>query len=126
MEAALDRFARQHQLSRDAAVARLLAERVPDRPAPRTPDGALAALLEAQPLEATAVGELGSRRQEAVRDTLKRAGVQGERLTERQVVQREGGESEVAMDVLDPDTPRPSKMREVLRRIGMPLKDSER
>jgi hypothetical protein len=59
-----------------------------------------------------------------VRDTLKRAGVQGERLTERQVVQREGSESEVAMDVLDPDTPRPSKMREVLRRIGMPLKGS--
>jgi len=126
VEAALDRLARQHQLSRDAAVARLLAERAPDRPAPPTPEGALAALLEAQPLEATAIGELGSRRQEAVRDTLKRAGVQGERLTERQVVQREGSESEVAMDVLDPDTPRPSKMREVLRRIGMPLKDADR
>ena len=126
MEADLERLARQHHLSRDAAVARLLAERVPDRPAPRTPEGTLAALLEAQPVEATAIGDLGSRRQEAVRDTLKRAGVRGERLSERQVVQREGSESEVAMDVLDPDTPRPSKMREVLRRIGMPLKDSDR
>ena len=31
---------------------------------------------------------------------------------------------DIQTDVLDPDTPRPSKMREVLRRIGMPAKDS--
>jgi hypothetical protein len=123
-EAALERVARQHQLSRDAAAARLFRERFPDRPAPATPATALGALLEAAEVAPTEVTRLGTQRLETVRDTLTRAGVQGERLTERKLVQREGRESQVDVDILDPETPRPSKMREVLRRLGLPGKES--
>lgn len=125
-EAAIDHVARQHQLARDAAVARLFRERFPGRPAPATPATALGALLEAEEVPPADVTRLATQRLEAVRDTLKQAGIQGDRVAQRELVQREGRDTQVDVDVVDPETPRPSKVREVLRRLGMPVKESAR
>ena len=125
-ETAIDRVARQRQLSRDAAAARLFKERFPDRPAPETPGAALAALLEEADVAPTEIADLAARRLETVRETLKRAGIPSERFAERKLVQREGRDSQVDVDVLDSEAPRPSKVREVLSKLGMPLKESGR
>jgi hypothetical protein len=125
-ETAIDRVARQHQLSRDAAAARLFKERFPDRPAPETREAALAVLLEEADVAPTEIADLAARRLETVRETLKRAGIPGERFAERKLVQREGRDSQVDVDVLDSEAPRPSKVREVLSKLGMPRKESGR
>ena len=126
VEAAIDRLAREHQLGRDAAATRLFKERFPDQPAPATAGAALGALLETEEIAPSEVEKLGSQRLAAVRDMLTRAGIQGERLTERKLVQREARDGQVDVDILDREAPRPSKVREVLRRFGMPTKESGR
>jgi hypothetical protein len=63
------------------------------------------------------IADLGTRRLEAVKATLEQAGVDGKRLTEVKVVQREGRDGQVQADVLEPETPQPSKVREVLERL---------
>jgi len=124
-EAAIDRIARQHGLSREAAATRLFAQRFPDRRVPDTPGAALAALLEAETVPPAEMTELATRRLEAVRGTLKRAGIGGDRLPEMKLVEREGRGGQVDANVLEAETPRPSKVREVLRRLGMPLKEKD-
>jgi uncharacterized protein involved in outer membrane biogenesis len=125
LEATIDRIAREGRLSRDAAAARLFEQRFPDRPASGAPEAMLAALLEREPMPTSAVPELGARRLEAVRATVKQAGIDGARLAETKLVEREGGEGRIELEVLEPDTPRPSKVRDVLRRLGVPLKGSD-
>jgi len=125
VEAAVAEAAKQHGLGRDAAAARLFAERFPGQPAPATPETAFAALLEAQTVPPAEVTELGDRRLRAVRDTIGRAGIDTDRLPEMKLVQREGRESLVEANVLEPEGPRPSKVRDALRRLGVPLKGSD-
>ena len=93
---------------------------------PATPGAALAAILEEEAVAPTEISELAARRLEAVRDTVKRAGIPTDRLAERQLVQREGREGEVDLDVLESEGPRPSKIRQVLGKLGMPAKESGR
>ena len=38
---------------------------------------------------------------------------------------RELADQQIELEVLQPDAPRPSKVREVLRRLGVPLKGSD-
>jgi hypothetical protein len=123
VEEAIERTARQHGLSREAAAARLLAERVADRPGPERPEATVAALMELAPVPPTEIGALADRRLQAVRGTLEQSGIDGKRVPERKLVQQEGRASQVDADVLEPETPRPSKVREVLRRLGVPLKE---
>jgi hypothetical protein len=57
-----------------------------------------------------------------VRKTIERAGIAGERLVDTKPVQREGLDSRLEANVVEPETQRPSKVREALKRLGMPLK----
>jgi hypothetical protein len=121
----IDRVAREGWLSREAAAARLVEQRFPDRPVPDTPEATLAALLEREPKPTSELAELAARRLEAVRSLVKEGGIDAARLIETKVAEREDGDSRIELEVLDPETPRPSKVREVLRRFGVPLKGSD-
>jgi uncharacterized protein involved in outer membrane biogenesis len=124
VEAAIDQLVREQGLSRDAAAARLFAQRFPDRPVPAAPETTLATLLEAQTVPPTAIADLAAGRLDALRGTLKQAGVDAKRLPEMKLVQRDGADGQVEANVLEPETPQPSKVREVLKKLGVPLKDS--
>jgi hypothetical protein len=119
VEAAIDQLVRDHGLSREAAAARLFAQRFPSDPVPATPATVIASLVEAQDVGARAIGDLGARRLDAVKGTLKRAGIDTARLPENKLVQREGRESQVEANVLEGETPRPSKVHEIFRRLGL-------
>jgi hypothetical protein len=45
-------------------------------------------------------------------------------VPEAQFALRDAREGQVEASVLEPETARPSKVRDVLRRLGMPIKDS--
>jgi hypothetical protein len=122
--AALERVAKPQSLSRDAAIVRLFNERFPDRPPPSTPGAGFAMLLETESVSNTETSELAARRLDAVRGTLERAGPPARRVPEAQLALRDGREGQVEASVLEPETARPSKVRDVLRRLGMPIKDS--
>jgi hypothetical protein len=125
LEASIDRLMGEKRLSREAAAARLFEQRFRDRRAPDSLDATLAALLEREPTPTSAVPELAARRVEAVRATIKQTGIDPGRLTETNLVERENAQSQIELEVLQPDAPRPSKVREVLRRLGVPLKGSD-
>jgi hypothetical protein len=123
LEAALEGLASKEQLSKDASVMRLFEQRFPNRPAPTTPEATFAALLEQEPTPTSAAPELAAHRLEVVRATLKDAGIDAARLVDMKPVEREA--SEVAFDVRQPETPQPSRLREALKRLGVPLKGSD-
>ncbi len=109
----------------DEATARLFARQAPGQPVPDDPAARLAALLERLPLPTADLPDLGAQRLETVRATAKRAGIDSARLAEARLVQREDGGSQVEIDVREPDASRPSKFRETLRRLGVPLKGAD-
>jgi uncharacterized protein DUF748 len=119
VEAAIDQLARQHGLSRDAAATRLFAQRFPSDPVPSAPGTVIASLVEAQTVVPTDVTDLAARRLDAVKGTLKRAGIDGGRLPEAKPVQRDGRDGQVEANVLEPETPQPSKIREMFKRLGV-------
>lgn len=125
LEPAIDRVARQERLSRDQAIARLFAQQLPGQPVPGEPAAMLTALLERLPLPTGDLPELGAQRLEAVRATAKRAGIDSARLADGQLTQRDDGGSQVEVEVREPDAPRPSKFRETLRRLGVPLERTD-
>jgi hypothetical protein len=124
VEAAIDQLMRERGLSREAAAARLFAQRFPDRPVPAAPETTIATLLEAQTVPPAAIADLAAGRLDALRGTLKQAGVDAKRLPEMKLVEREGGDGRVEANVLEPETREPSRVREVLKKLGLPLKDS--
>jgi Domain of Unknown Function (DUF748) len=125
LEATIDRIAREARLTPEAAAARLFQQRFPDRAAPDTPEATLTALLEREPTPTSRVPELAARRVETVQTTIKPSGIDSARLVETKLVQREDAGSQIELEVLQPDAPRPSKVREVLKRLGVPLKGSD-
>jgi Domain of Unknown Function (DUF748) len=126
LEATIDDLARAGGHSRPDAVTRLFVQRLPDQPVPETLEATFEALLAREPRPTTeAVAKLAARRLEAVRAPVKQAGIDATRLVETQTVQREESGSRIELEVLDPETPRPSKMRELLRRLGVSLKGSD-
>ena len=125
LEAALERVAAPKQLARDAAAMRLFEQRFPDRPAPATPEAALAALLAHEPTPPSAVPELGARRLQVVRGTIEKAGIDAGRLVDLNLIERSDAGAAVEFDVRPPQTQQPSKFREVLRRLGVPLKGGD-
>ena len=125
LEATIDRAARQERISRDQAIARLFAQQVPGQPVPDDPATALTGLRERMPLPTGELPELGAQRLETVRATAKRAGVDAGRLADGQVTSRDDGGSRVEIVVGEPDAPQPSKFREALRRLGVPLKRTD-
>lgn len=119
VEAAIDQLVRQHGLSRDAAAARLFAQRFPSDSVPSAPGTVIASLVEAQTVAPTEITDFAARRLDAVKGTLKRAGIDGGRLPEGKPVQREGRDGQVEANVLESETPQPSKVRDVLKRLGV-------
>jgi hypothetical protein len=105
---------------------RLFMQRMPDQPVPETPEATFEALLAREPgPTAEAVAKLADRRLETVRAPVKQAGIDAARLVETKTVQRAESGSRIELEVLDPETPRPSKVRELLRRLGVPPKGSD-
>lgn len=121
LEAAIDRVAREGQFSREDAARRLFERRFPDRPPPATVDAALAALVEGDTKVGDEMAELGAQRVDAVRTAIKRAGADSRRLLEGTRVERGDAESQVELAILEPDIPRRSPIRDVLRRLGVPF-----
>jgi uncharacterized protein DUF748 len=121
LEAAVDRAVRGDRISRSEATARLFAQHVPGQPVPGDAAATLAVLMEHLPLPTADLPELGAQRLQTVRATARRAGIDAARLAEAPVAQREGGDSQVEIEVREPDAPRQSKFRDTLRRLGVPL-----
>jgi hypothetical protein len=111
-----------------AAIKRRIVESRFAREARTSGEGAalpLAALVERAPLPADAVPDLGERRLEAARAAFEQAGVDTARLRETAVSERAGADTQIDLEVLEPEGPRPSKMRDLLRKFGLPLKDGD-
>ena len=121
VESAVERMTRDGRLSRDLAAERLYEKRLPGRRLPGTTEATLAALAEAETVGDTDLDDLASRRLSAVRGALKRAGVDGDRLPER-VVERGDGPGQVQLEVVESATERPSRVRRLLDRLGVPLR----
>jgi hypothetical protein len=122
VETTVDRVAREARLSREAAAGRLFEEAFPGRPAPDSLDTLLGVLVEQQPAPASAISELAAHRLDVVRAAVKAAGIDPRRLAEAKVVQRDT-DSRIELDVVAPETERPSKLRDAVRRLGVPLKE---
>ena len=68
-------------------------------------------------LPRSAVSDLAKKRLEAVRTAFKQAGADASRLTEMKVAERPDTEGQIALEVMEPETPRPSKVRELIRKL---------
>ena len=99
------------------AAARLFAQRFPGRPVPETQDAIVTALLEQEPTPTSEVRELATKRLDAVRGALAQASIDGKRLEGMKPVQQEGAASQVALNVVEPEGPRKSKVRETVDRV---------
>jgi hypothetical protein len=117
VEAAIDRAMRDERLSREAAVARVYAQRFPGQPAPATQDALMTALIGRESVSDGDVRDLAEARVEAVRRPLKQAQIDSKRLEEMKLVREEGSGSHVALDILEPEGPRRSKVREAVDRM---------
>jgi hypothetical protein len=88
------------------------------------PETKVVSLPEAETVDQTEITNLASRRLEVVRGTLKQAGIDGSRLPEMKAIQGEGRDGRVEAKVLEPESPQPSKVRELLKRFGVSRKDT--
>ena len=120
VDAALERSVREG-LSRDAAAARLFAERYPGEPVPSAPGAALATLLEREPVPTADLPDLAARRVDAVRAVAKQAGIDLARISHTEAVQRDDAHGRVEVEIVE-QPQRPSRIRETLRKLGLPLK----
>ena len=125
LDADLDRAARQGRFSRAEAAARLFAQHFPGRPAPETAEAVYAALLERTAVPSAEVPELAAQRLAAVRATARQSGIDAARLPDRTLIQRADADGQIDAEVLEAEAPRPSKLRDALRRLGVPLKGGE-
>ena len=82
------------------------------------------AVVADRAVPASAVPDLAKRRLETVRAAFKEAGVDSARFTETALAERTTPETQIEIEVLEPEGERPSKVRQVLRRLGVPLKES--
>jgi hypothetical protein len=70
-------------------------------------------------------GSLAERRVDVVRSTLKQAGIDLARLEVQKPVQQNDGEGHIALNVLEPEPPRSSKVRDTIERVRDRLKGSD-
>jgi len=106
VDAVIERVARDARISPDEAATRVFQERYPRQPVPETPDAVRAALLEGEP-PAEAVSTLADKRLEAVRATVKKAGIDPSRLLEaKRAGGAEGDDPQVKLDLVEPENPR--------------------
>ena len=120
---AIERAGRRSRVSREAATARLFAERFPERPLPRTADALFGALVVSEPEPTADLDALAVARTRAVRAALDQARIHGDRLLagrarlEPPNAGRDAAPG-VELQMVEPDTaPRPGIL-ERLRRLG--------
>jgi hypothetical protein len=122
LEARIERLAREQALTREDAVARLFAQELPGQPLPDGPEAAVAALLERAPAPDAEAAELAAQRLEVVRAAARRGGIDPRRLVESSPARREEVPGALELEILEPDAARPSRLRDALRRLGLPLR----
>jgi hypothetical protein len=103
VDGAIDRVAREGGLPPAAAAARLFQERLPRRTPPAELDPIRAALVESESVPPDAAAALAARRVEAVRDMIKKAGLDPARL--RETTSRDDPRAVDGQIRLDLDTP---------------------
>jgi hypothetical protein len=107
LDEVIDRIAHKERISPEAAATRVFQERFPGQPLPQAPDAIRAALLESQTPPTDAVSTLAAKRLELVRATLKKAGIDGSRLTEaKRVESAPEAEPQVKLDLAEPENSR--------------------
>jgi hypothetical protein len=113
LETEVQRVAQEQQVSAGDALGRLFRQRLPRQPAPPTADELRAALEGTEPVVPAELATLASRRAAAVRDELRRAGVEAGRLREvvPTEVPAEDPHGQVSLDLLEPDSPGPPSRR---------------
>jgi hypothetical protein len=124
LEARIERLTREESLTREDAVARLFGRDFPGQPPPDGPEAAVAALLERVPVPDAEVVELTAQRLEVLRATARRAGIDVRRLVEGSPARREEVPGGIELEILGPEGARPSRIRDALRKLGVPLKGS--
>ena len=77
-----------------------------------------------RPVAASAVPDLAKQRLETLRAAFKQAGIDSARFTETAVAERPTAEMQVELEVLEPEGERPSKVRQILDRLGVPRKET--
>jgi uncharacterized protein involved in outer membrane biogenesis len=119
VDAAIERLARNARISVDAAAARVFEKRFPGQPLPETPDATRTALLEGETPSAETVSTLADKRLEAVRATVKKAGIDPSRLLAANRGGTEGDHPQVKLDLVEPESPRRPGRRppDFLRRL---------
>jgi hypothetical protein len=83
------------------------------------------AVADPPPLPASVAPDLAKRRLEAVRDAFKQAGVERDRFVETAVAERNTAEAQIELEVLEPEGERPSKMRQLMRKLGVTRGDDD-
>jgi uncharacterized protein involved in outer membrane biogenesis len=121
--AAVDDLARTERLTREAAILRLYEQRLHHGAERERHDAALAALVEREDPGERAIAELADGRRDAARSALKHAGVDSERVLASRGAPPVGPESRVAIDIVEPEGPRSSKLRDALKKLGLPVGD---
>ena len=121
LEKRVQRVAREQRLSTGDATTVLFEQAFPDRPTPDSLETMLGALLSREPAPTTDISRLGTHRLEALRDAVARAGIDEARLSASKLVQRDPG-SRIELGILEPETKGPSKIRDTLERLGIPLR----
>jgi len=71
-------------------------------------------------MPAAEVSGLTARRVEAVRATVKRAGIDSARLPEAKPVEGQEGDARVELNVIEPESPRRPPLGDFFRRPGQP------
>jgi hypothetical protein len=82
-------------------------------------------VVKQEPPAPSTARQLAEARLDAVKSAIKQGGVDTRRLEERQAVQQGDVDGRVALDVLEPETPRPSKLRETIDRVRGKITGSE-
>jgi hypothetical protein len=128
LDAEIGRVAQEKQISADDAARRLYGQRFPNQTPPGTSDAIDAALMEAEPLPASAASEMAAQRLDAVRTMARKSGVDTGRFVERKPIEGPNArDSQVALDVTAPEEPEHSGPRwsDFLHRLGRATSNSE-
>jgi len=119
LDKTIERIARDERLSPEAAAARLFKERFPGEPVPATADALRAALASAERGPAPDLTQLAARRLEAVRDGIKKAGIDGGRLKDIPAASTapDTAQGQVKLDLAEPESPGTPGRPNLLKRI---------
>jgi hypothetical protein len=118
LDTEISRVVRDEGLTPAAAAERLFKERFPGEPAPPTAEAMRLALAGNGAVAPSELSDLAARRLEAVREGIKKAGIDAKRL--REVTAANGADSaegQVKLDLVEPEDPGPPTRPNFFRRL---------